>query len=78
MTNISGRAKFVSPTEIEVDDHKYQGKKFIIATGSTANTKDLSLQVAGVEIDERQAVKVNEYQKTSQDHIFAVGKEFIS
>ena len=73
MTNISGRAKFVSPTEIEVDDHKYQGKKFIIATGSTANTKDLSLQVAGVEIDDRQAIKVNEYQKTSQDHIFAVG-----
>ncbi|KKS98071.1 MAG: mercuric reductase, mercuric reductase [Candidatus Gottesmanbacteria bacterium GW2011_GWA2_43_14] len=160
VTFIEGRAKFISPTEIEVSNQKYQGKKFVIATGSTANvpaisgikevgylthiealankkqpkslviigagplglefaqmfhhfgtkvtvlqrgntilprvepeiadtlqkylteegiagktanTKDLNLQVAGIEIDERQAIKVNEYQKTTQDHIFAVG-----
>ncbi|MBI3069704.1 MAG: mercury(II) reductase [Candidatus Levybacteria bacterium] len=33
--HIEGRASFVSPNEIEVNGQKYQGKKFVIATGST-------------------------------------------
>src|SRR3990167_4202404 len=42
VTFIEGRAKFVSPTEIEVTNQKYQGKKFVIATGSTANVPAIS------------------------------------
>lgn len=52
---------------------EFRAEEILLAAGKTANTKDLNLQVAGVEIDDRQAIKVNEYQKTSQDHIFAVG-----
>ncbi len=54
-------------------EQEFKAEEILLAAGKTANTKDLNLQVAGVETDERQAVKVNEYQKTSQDYIFAVG-----
>lgn len=45
----------------------------MFATGRVPNIEDLGLEVAGVEIDERGAVKVDEYSKTSVDHIYAVG-----
>jgi len=54
-------------------EQEFKAEAILLAAGKTANTKDLNLQVAGIEIDERQAIKVNEYQKTTQDHIFAVG-----
>jgi len=37
VTFIDGRARFVSPAEIEIGGQKYQGQKFVIATRSTAN-----------------------------------------
>lgn len=37
VSHIKGRAKFVSKNEIEVNGKKLRAKKFIIATGSTAN-----------------------------------------
>lgn len=54
-------------------EQEFKAEEILLAAGKTANTKDLNLEVAGVEIDERYAIKVNEYQKTSADHIFAVG-----
>ncbi len=36
VTHIEGKATFTSPHEIEVDGQRFQGKKIIIATGSTA------------------------------------------
>ncbi|MBI2611682.1 mercury(II) reductase [Candidatus Gottesmanbacteria bacterium] len=36
VTHLEGQTRFVSSNEIEVDGQKYQGKKFIIAAGSTA------------------------------------------
>ncbi len=37
VTAIEGRAKFVSPNEIEINNKKLSAEKFIVATGSTAN-----------------------------------------
>lgn len=59
--------------KVKGTEQEFKADEILLAVGKTANTKDLNLQAAGVEVDERQAVKVNEYQKTSQDHIFAVG-----
>lgn len=59
--------------KIKGADQEFRVEEILVAAGKTANTKDLNLQVAGVEIDDRQAVKVNDYQQTSADHIFAVG-----
>ena len=63
----------VVKAKIKGIEQEFRAEEILLAAGKTANTKDLNLQVAGVEVDDRQAIKVNEYQKTSQDHIFAVG-----
>lgn len=47
--------------------------EILLAIGKTPNTKELSLDKAGVEINERQAIKVSPQFRTSRQHIFAVG-----
>lgn len=49
------------------------GDEILLASGKTPNTQDLGLSEAGVEIDKRQAVKVNQFYQTSSPHIFAAG-----
>lgn len=63
----------VVKAKIKDVEQEFRADEIVMAAGKTANTKDLNLQVAGVETDDRQAIKVNEFQKTSADHIFAVG-----
>ncbi|MDO9593016.1 MAG: FAD-dependent oxidoreductase, partial [Erysipelotrichaceae bacterium] len=41
--------------------------------GRVPNTDDLGLQIAGVEVDQRGFIKVDEQGRTSQSHIFAIG-----
>lgn len=45
----------------------------LLATGRRPNTKDLNLEAAGVEVDARGAVVVDEYLKTTNPNIRAVG-----
>ena len=45
----------------------------LLATGRRPNTKDLNLEVAGVEVDVRGAIIVDEYPKTTNPNIRAVG-----
>lgn len=47
--------------------------KILTATGRTPNTKDLGLEAAGVEIDKRGLVVVNERLQSSNPHIYAGG-----
>jgi mercuric reductase len=48
-------------------------EEILLAAGKTPNTEGLGLEVAGVEIDKRQAIIVNQYFQTSNKNIFAVG-----
>jgi len=41
VTFIKGKAKFVSPHEIEINNQKISAKKFILAVGSTANVPSI-------------------------------------
>jgi mercuric reductase len=50
-----------------------KGNEILLAAGKTPNTKDLGLDIAGVEVDEKGAVAVNEILQTSKPDIFAVG-----
>ena len=43
------------------------------ATGRTANTEGLGVEAAGVELHENGSIKVDEFNRTSQPHIYAVG-----
>jgi glutathione reductase (NADPH) len=45
----------------------------MFATGRVPNIEGLGLEMAGVELDEKGAIRVDDYSKTSVDHIFAVG-----
>jgi pyruvate/2-oxoglutarate dehydrogenase complex dihydrolipoamide dehydrogenase (E3) component len=45
----------------------------VVAVGWAADTASLNLTAAGVEIDRRKFVKVDEYLRTSASHIFAAG-----
>lgn len=45
----------------------------LLATGRRPNTKDLNLEVVGVEVDVRGAIIVDEYLKTTNPNIRAVG-----
>ncbi len=45
----------------------------MVSVGRIPNTDDLGLQMAGVEVDERGFIKVDDQGRTSQSHIFAIG-----
>ncbi len=45
----------------------------LTATGRAPNTKNLGLEKVGVELGEKGAIKVDEYNRTNQDNIFAIG-----
>ncbi|WP_185982795.1 glutathione-disulfide reductase [Aureimonas mangrovi] len=45
----------------------------LLAIGRKPNTEDLGCEKAGVELDSRGAIVVDEYSKTTADHIHAIG-----
>lgn len=47
--------------------------KLLVATGRRANTQELNLEAAGVEIDQHGAIAVDAGLRTSAAHIFAAG-----
>jgi mercuric reductase len=68
----SAYKKIVTYT-INDTQEEVSGDEILLAAGKTPNTQWLGLEVAGVEIDKRQAVIVNQYFQTSNKNIFAVG-----
>jgi len=65
--------KKVIVISVDGKDIKVAADEIFLAAGKTPNTKDIGLDVAGVKIDRRQAVVVNEIFQTTRPHIFAVG-----
>jgi pyruvate/2-oxoglutarate dehydrogenase complex dihydrolipoamide dehydrogenase (E3) component len=51
-----------------------EGTHLLVATGRVPNTDDISLELAGVEIDDRGFVKVNERLQTTAADVWAVGE----
>ncbi|QJD28574.1 mercury(II) reductase [Methylococcus geothermalis] len=47
--------------------------RLLIATGRAPNTRDLNLETAGVKLNERGAIVVDDHMRTSNPHIFAAG-----
>ncbi|MBI2430830.1 MAG: mercury(II) reductase [Candidatus Levybacteria bacterium] len=58
---------------VEGKQEEVSGDEVLLATGKTPNTQGLALNKAGIEIDEKQAIIVNQNFQTSQPHIYAVG-----
>ncbi len=45
----------------------------LVATGRAPNTKNFGLEKVGVELEQKGAIKIDEYNRTTQKNIFAVG-----
>lgn len=58
---------------VDGKDMDVAADEILLSTGKRPNTENIGLDVAGVEVDKREAVVVNEIFQTSQPHIFAVG-----
>lgn len=64
--------KIVSFT-INGKEEQVSGDEILLAAGKTPNTAGLGLDTAGINIDKRRAIVVNEFLQTSQPHIYASG-----
>ena len=50
-----------------------EGTDFLVAAGRTPNTQGMGLELAGIELDERGYVKVNERLETTAPDVWAMG-----
>ena len=55
------------------ETREYRAEQILVAAGRTPNTKDLSLDKAGVGVGKRGAIVINDEQQTSVSHIYAAG-----
>lgn len=60
---------------VEIDGKRkvLTAEKLMLASGLKPHTKLLETEKAGIELDEKGFVRVNEYMQTSQMHIYAAG-----
>ncbi len=54
-------------------EHTVTGTHLLLAVGRVPNTDTLNLDAAGVEMDERGFVKVDDHLRTNVPHIYAIG-----
>jgi dihydrolipoamide dehydrogenase len=58
---------------VELEDGSVTAEKLLVAVGRGARTKDLGLEKAGVELDKRGFIAVDEWLRTSAEGVWAVG-----
>ncbi len=57
----------------EGEEHSVEGDLLFLATGRKPGTESLNLSAAGVEVDDRGFINVNDELRTNHNHIFAIG-----
>ncbi|MDR5755627.1 FAD-dependent oxidoreductase [Caballeronia sp. LZ035] len=55
-------------------EHTVEGSDILVAAGRVPNTVDIGLDLAGVQIDERGYIRVNDRLQTSADDVWAIGE----
>lgn len=73
LSSVSGQSG-VSVTVTLGDGQRIEGSHLLVATGRVPNTKDIGLDIAGVEVDARGIIKVDERLQTSAANVFAIGE----
>ena len=64
--------KYVTVTK-DGNKQTFEGDQLLIATGRTPNSDNMGLERAGVIVDEKGFIKVNEYLQTSNPNVYAAG-----
>jgi pyruvate/2-oxoglutarate dehydrogenase complex dihydrolipoamide dehydrogenase (E3) component len=73
-TDVSAVACTVDGVEAVVEGgDRIEGTHILVAAGRTPNTTDLGCERAGIELDERGFIVVDEQYRTSADGVFATG-----
>ncbi len=77
-TSVKEARKTDEGVELAVDikdrgEQRISAEKLLVAAGLRANTGNLGIDNAGVELDKKGFIKVNDYMQTSQAHIYAAG-----
>lgn len=70
---LNGHAVTVT-VRTESGDRKIQGSHLLVAVGRIANTADIGLEKAGVTLNERGFIQVDERLKTSASGVWAIGE----
>lgn len=74
VVHVSGDEREVKVTaRVNGREQEFRASRLLIATGRKPNTRDVGLEVAGVELTADGAVKVDTHLRTSVPHIFAAG-----
>jgi pyruvate/2-oxoglutarate dehydrogenase complex dihydrolipoamide dehydrogenase (E3) component len=55
-------------------EHKIEGSDILVATGRVPNTTGIGLEQAGIELDERGYLKVDDQLKTTAESVWAMGE----
>lgn len=63
----------VLTVEVSGEKREYRGERLLVATGRSPNTAGLGLEKAGVDIDKRGAIVIDEEQLTTAPRIYAAG-----
>ena len=77
-TKVTSVKKSGKKLKVTFEDKKGNSKtesfdKMLVSIGEKPNTENLGLADAGIEIDQRNFVKVNEFRQTNKKHIYAIG-----
>ncbi len=73
-TDCTGAKEVKGGIELQLNvDKVLKGTHLLVATGRTPNTKKLGLEKAGVEIDDKGYIKVNDVLQTNISHFYALG-----
>ncbi len=76
-TKVTGLKKQKSKTIVVADkdgtEKQFEADKVLVAVGRRPYTEGLGLEEVGVELDERNRIKTDEYLRTSIKNIYAVG-----
>jgi dihydrolipoamide dehydrogenase len=58
---------------VQLEDGEVRAEKLLVAVGRGPNSQGIGLERAGVELDERGFVKVDEWMRTTADGVWAIG-----
>ncbi|MDR5781550.1 FAD-dependent oxidoreductase [Caballeronia sp. LZ065] len=74
--SVSGRSGDPhNPVRVKLaNGEQVDGTHILAATGRIPNTKDIGLELAGVELDNRGFIKVNEQLRTTASNVYAIGE----
>lgn len=72
-STIQERSEIVTTASVAGRERQYRSERLLIVTGRRPNTDNIAIERAGVQVNERGEVVVDEHLRTTIPHIYAAG-----